>query len=46
MKKTKMIGFKTTEETYRKLQEIAEKEDRSISYICNKIIEEWFQKKP
>lgn len=37
-KKSEMIGFKTTPEIRKALEEIAEKEDRSISYIINKIL--------
>ena len=33
-----MIGFKTDIETRERLEEIAELEDRSISYIVNRII--------
>lgn len=40
-KKSAMIGFKTTPEVKEKLEEIAEKEDRSVSYIINKIISEY-----
>ena len=44
-KKTVMIGFKTTPEIREKLEQIAEKEDRTISYIINKILEEYLTKK-
>ena len=37
-KKTEMIGFKTTPEVKAALTNIAEKEDRSISYIINRIL--------
>ena len=39
-KKSEMIGFKTTPEVKAALQEIADREDRSISYIINKILME------
>ncbi len=45
MKKSEMIGFKTTPEIRKKLEEIAKNEDRSISYIINKIIEKEILKK-
>lgn len=38
-KKTEMIGFKTTPEIKTALEEIAEREDRTISYIINRILE-------
>ena len=38
-KKSEMIGFKTTPEIKAALEEIAEREDRTISYIINKILE-------
>ena len=44
-KKTEMIGFKTTPETKKKLQEIAEYEDRTVSYIINKILDQYFNGK-
>lgn len=39
-KKSEMIGFKTTPEIKQELEKIAEKEDRTISYIINKILHE------
>lgn len=39
-KKTEMVGFKTTKEIREKLEMIAEKEDRSISYIINRILKD------
>ena len=39
-KKSEMIGFKTTPEVKAALQKIADEEDRSISYIINKILME------
>lgn len=42
-KKTEMIGFKTTPEIKRELEKIKEKEDRSISYIINRILSEHLQ---
>ena len=38
MKKNEMIGFKTTTEIRKELQQIAKEEDRSVSYIINKIV--------
>ena len=38
-KKSAMIGFKTTPEIKEKLEAIAEQEDRTVSYIINKILE-------
>ena len=37
-KKSEMIGFKTTPEVKAALEKIAELEDRSISYIINRIL--------
>lgn len=39
-KKSEMIGFKTTPEIRKALEEVAESEDRSISYIINRILSE------
>lgn len=39
MKKTETIAFKTTIEIRKALEKIAEEEDRSLSYIINKILE-------
>lgn len=39
-KKTEMIGFKTTPEVKAALAAIAEREDRSISYIINRILQQ------
>ena len=39
-KKTEMIGFKTTPEIKRELERIKDEEDRSISYIINRILTE------
>ena len=41
-KKSEMIGFKTTPEIRKALESIAEKEDRSMSYIINRILTEYF----
>lgn len=43
-KKSEMIGFKTTPEIRKALEEIAESEDRSISYIINRILLEKLEK--
>ena len=37
-KKTEMVGFKTTPQVKTALIELARKEDRSISYIINRIL--------
>ena len=37
-KKTEMVGFKTTAQVKSALLEMARKEDRSISYIINRIL--------
>lgn len=42
-KKTEMIGFKTTPEIKKRLEEIKDEEDRSISYIINRILTEYLQ---
>lgn len=44
-KKSEMIGFKTTPEVRTALEKIAENEDRSISYIINKILTEYLCEK-
>ena len=41
-KKTQMIGFKTTPEIREALIRAAELEDRTISYIINRILQEHF----
>lgn len=38
-KKSEMIGFKTTPEIKKELERIAESEDRTISYIINRILQ-------
>ena len=40
-KKSQMIGFKTTPEIKRALVSIAQKEDRSIGYIINRILTQY-----
>ena len=40
-KKTEMIGFKTTPAIKEALESIAEQEDRSVSYIVNRILTEY-----
>ena len=37
-KKTEMVGFKTTPEVKEALLNIAKLEDRSVSYIINRIL--------
>lgn len=44
-KKTEMIGVKITAETKKRLTEIAEIEDRSISYLVNKLIENYIKER-
>ncbi len=44
-KKSEMIGFKTTPEIKKALAEIAEKEDRTISYIINRILQEYMERR-
>lgn len=39
-KKSKMIGFMTTQEVKAALAAMAEREDRSISYIINRILQQ------
>ena len=43
-KKNVMIGFKTTPEIRKALEEIAESEDRTISYIINRILQNYLEK--
>lgn len=43
MKKTEYISIRIHEETKNKLLELAEKEERSLSWIVNKIIENHFK---
>lgn len=40
MKKDKYITFRATEEVKERLETIAKEEDRSLSYIINRIITE------
>ncbi len=37
-KKTEMVGFKTVPEVKEALKSLAKKEDRSLSYIINRIL--------
>lgn len=43
-KLTQQIGFRTTDEIKKLLEERAAYEDRSISYIVNKALKDYFQK--
>lgn len=43
-KKSEMIGFKTTPEIRKEIERIAQSEDRSISYIINRILQEYLEK--
>ena len=42
---TRAIGFRTPVEIYEKLVKIAKEEDRTISYIVNRIVREALEKK-
>ena len=42
-KKSEMIGFKTTPEIKSALVSIAQKEDRSIGYIINRILTQYLK---
>jgi len=41
-KKSEMVGFKTTREIKAALCAMADKEDRTVSYIINRILTEYF----
>lgn len=43
-KLNEQIGFRTTEDIKKKLEERAEYEDRSISYIINQALKDYFKK--
>ncbi len=43
-KLTQQVGFRTTEDIKKKLEERAIYEDRSISYIVNKALKDYFEK--
>lgn len=43
-KKSEMIGVKITPTIKKQLEQIAEREDRSISYIVNRLIEDYIKK--
>ncbi len=43
-KKSEMIGFKTTPEIKEALEEMARKDDRTVSYIVNKILKEYIER--
>ena len=43
-KLTQQIGFRTTDELKKKLDERAAYEDRSVSYIINKALKDYFAK--
>lgn len=42
-KKTEMVGFKTTPAIKEALLNMAEREDRSVSYIINRILLQYFK---
>ena len=44
-KKSEMNGVKITPTIRKEIQKIAEAEDRSISYIVNRILEEYIKEK-
>lgn len=39
-KKSEMIGFKTTPEIRKALEAVAQEEDRTISYVINRILQD------
>lgn len=43
-KLTQQVGFRTTEDIKKKLEERSAYEDRSISYIVNKALKDYFNK--
>lgn len=43
-KKSEMIGFKTTPEIKKALEEMAEAEDRTVSYIVNRILKDYLER--
>lgn len=43
VKKSVMIGFKATPELKEALEQIAEKEDRTLSYIINRALEKYVE---
>ena len=43
-KLTQQVGFRTTEDIKKKLEERAAYEDRSVSYIVNKALKDYFDK--
>lgn len=45
MKKTELIAVRTSIETKKFLDQLAEEQDRSLSYIVNKIIELYIKEK-
>ena len=44
MKKSEYITFRTTEEIKSHLEKLAKEDDRTISYVINKILEEYIKK--
>ena len=42
-KKTELIGFNTSKEVKNRIEQLAEQDDRTISYIINKILEEYLR---
>ena len=45
MKKSAYITFRTDEEIKNYLEKLAKREDRTLSYIVNRILEEYIKKK-
>ena len=43
-KRSEFIGLRVTTDIKQKLEKIAEKEDRSIAYVVNLIIVQYFEK--
>lgn len=43
-KKTEFIGVRCTKETLENLQQIAENDDRSLSYIVDKALKEYIER--
>ncbi|MDR1997060.1 MAG: hypothetical protein LBQ83_01875 [Candidatus Margulisbacteria bacterium] len=46
VKRKKVLAVATTEEVLSRLTDIATKDDRSISFLIHKAIEEWLENHP
>jgi predicted transcriptional regulator len=44
MKRDQIISFKITEELKKQIQELASKEERSVSFICQRALKQEAQK--